>query len=181
MLLKIFTTQWNFPAKRNEWTEQVRVDLEDLGLVEDLIWIKSKTKFTFKNLVKKQIRELALQKLLQRKQGHSKMNNLDYTTLEMADYLKDQKITATQAKILFKLRTRMENYSENFKGGSATKPCPLCGLTEDTQEHSFQCRTVKENICVKGKFTDIFKLKVEQEVAKTAENIVKWRKDYKEN
>ena len=111
------------------------------------------------------------------------MNNLDYTTLEMADYLKDQKIiTTTQAKILFKLRTRMENDSDNFKGGSATKPCPLCGLTEDTKKNSFQCKPVKKNVSVKGKFTDIFKPKVEQEVAKIAENskIVKWRENYKE-
>ena len=70
MLSTFFTTPWNFPAKRNEWTEQVQVDLQERGLVEDLIWIKNKTKFPLKNMVKQQIRELALQKLLQSKQVH---------------------------------------------------------------------------------------------------------------
>ena len=57
MLSTFFTTPWNFPAKRNEWTEQVRVNPQELGLVKDLIWILKKTKFTFKNQVKKQIRD----------------------------------------------------------------------------------------------------------------------------
>ena len=61
MLSKFFYTQWRFPAKKKEWTNQVRMDMEEPGLrSEDLVWIKKKSKPVFKNLVKKQASELAL-------------------------------------------------------------------------------------------------------------------------
>ena len=105
MLSKIFTKQW-----KHEWTEQVKVDLEELGIPGDLNWIKSKSKLTFKNLIKKQIKELAFMKLMLTKERHSKMNNLEYYTLEMQEYLKDKEISTSQAKMLFKFRTRMANF-----------------------------------------------------------------------
>ena len=138
MLYQFFMTQWNYPGRRNEWTEQVKADLKELGIGDDLSWIMKKSKMSFKSLVKKQVRELALLKLSQKKQGHSKMSNLNYTNLEIQEYLKKKDITPTQAKIVFKFRTRMEKFSENFKGGKPTKQCPMCTEAKDTQEHSFK-------------------------------------------
>ena len=59
---------------------------------------------------------------------------------------------------------------------------PIVWANRGHKKNSFQCKPVKKNVSVKGKFTDIFKPKVEQEVAKIAENskIVKWRENYKE-
>ena len=74
----------------------------------------------------------------------------------MQEYLKDKRISTSQAKMIFKFRTRTENLSENFKGGKSTKPCPLCGVSEDTQSHSFQCKIINENIKVEGTLMDIF-------------------------
>ena len=42
MLLKFFHTQWKYPAQKNEWTEQVKVDLQELGIDDDLRLIKKK-------------------------------------------------------------------------------------------------------------------------------------------
>ena len=92
----------------------------------------------------------------------------------MQGYFKDSKITVIQAKILFRLTTRMENFGENFKGGRETKPCPLCDESKDTQSHSFQCSVLKLNIEVNGNYT-------EKKLANTVENIVKFRENYKEN
>ena len=181
MLSKIFTKQWKSPAKKNEWTEQVKVDLEELGIPGDLNWIKCKSKLTFKNLIKKQIKELAFMKLMLTKERHSKMNNLEYYTLEMQEYLKDKQISTSQAKMLFKFRTRMAYFSDNFKGGYPTKPCPLCGLSDDTQSHSFQCKIINENIKVEGTIKDIFMPTVDKKVAKTIVNIMKLRENYEEN
>ena len=44
--------------------EQVKVDLQELLIDDDLRLIKNKSKNVFKNLVKKQTLELALEKLL---------------------------------------------------------------------------------------------------------------------
>ena len=87
MLYKFFITQWNYPAKKNEWSEKVKVDLEEFGIECDLSWIKSKSKLSFKRLVKEQARELALEKLNNLKENHSKMNKLFYVDLEIQRYL----------------------------------------------------------------------------------------------
>ena len=39
MLSKIFTAQLKNPGKKHEWTEQVKVDLDELGIPGDLKWI----------------------------------------------------------------------------------------------------------------------------------------------
>ena len=174
-------TQWNYPGRRNEWTEQVKADLKELGIGDDLSWIMKKSKMSFKSLVKKQVRELALLKLSQKKQWHSKMSNLTYTNLEIQEYLKKKDITPTQAKIVFKFRTRMEKFSENFKGGKPTKQCPIRTETEDTQEHSFKCKVINMNIQVEGNLSDIFTLDIDKKTAKTLESIVKFRESYLEN
>ena len=98
----------------------------------------------------------------------------------MQKYLKDKGISTSQAKMIFKFRTRMENFTENVKAGQSTKPCPLCGISEDTQSHSFQCKIINENINVEGTLMEIFMPTVEKKVAKKIENIVKFRENYQE-
>ena len=100
------------------------------------------------------------------------MTNLTYTCLEMQGYLKESEVTPRQAKTMFKFRTRMANFSENFKGGNDTKPCPLCETGLDTQAHSFQCRVIKQNIKVNGNLMDIF-AENNKHLAGVLENIVK--------
>ena len=49
---QFFLAQWNHPVARGEWTEQARLNLEEFEISVNLEWIKSKSNFTFKNLVK---------------------------------------------------------------------------------------------------------------------------------
>ena len=72
----------NGKMKQNyDWTAQVKLDLEDLQIPEDLEYIKSKSKDSFKNLVKMKSLEFALNELNLKKEKHSKMQNLSYTKL----------------------------------------------------------------------------------------------------
>jgi hypothetical protein len=80
---------------------------------------------------------------------------------------------------MFKFRTRMEKFSENFKGGKAPKPCPVCEKSIDTQAHSFKCNVFKETIKVDGNLEDIFSQN-NKHLAKVLENIVKFRENYME-
>ena len=98
----------------------------------------------------------------------------------MQDYLKNKDITTKQAKILFKVRTRMENFGENFKAGKPTKPCPVCDESEDTQNHSYQCKVVSRNIIIDGKYEELFTKKIDKNVAGDIERIVKFREGYLE-
>ena len=53
MLSKFFHTQWKYPTAKNEWTERVKKDLNEFGISDDLDWMKTKSKSSFKNTVKK--------------------------------------------------------------------------------------------------------------------------------
>ena len=73
MLSKFFMAQWNFPATRGEWTEQVKSDLASFDIPEDLQLIEIKSKNSFKNLVKRKAKEFAFGKFMEQKELHSKM------------------------------------------------------------------------------------------------------------
>ena len=92
MNLQCSLNQWENSLK-NDWTLQVREDLEDLCIPVDLEFIKSKSQDSFKRLVKVKAREYALDELNKVKTGHSKMDNIYYPKLEMQHYLKNEKIS----------------------------------------------------------------------------------------
>ena len=176
MLHKFFLAQWNHPAPRGEWTEQTKLDLQEFYISEDLEFNKSKSEFMFKKMVKQKAMELTLD--LNKREG--KMKNFLYADLEMQQYLKDKTINTHQAKAAFKFRTRMANFSDNFRGGEPTKKCPLCndGDHLDTQKHSLVCKVIKENIQTDINYDTIFYSNIGVEVAKILENILKFRQEY---
>ena len=176
MLKQFFLAQWNYPSPRGEWTEQTRLDLDEFEITDDLKWIKSKSKFAFKKLVKAKAKELTLE--LNKRQG--KMKNLYYADLEKQEYLTDKKITPQQAKAVFKYKTRMANFSDNFRGGQPTKQCPLCKdeSSLDTQQHSLVCKVTKQNVQIDVRYEEIFFSQIGAETAKTLENILKFRDEY---
>ena len=108
------------------------------------------------------------------------MDNTFYVDLEIQEYLKDKTIRTSMARSVFKFKTRMANFSENFKEGGSTKACPLCREPNalDTQRHSLVCRVIVANIDVDITYEDIFHSKVEVKAAKTVENILKFREEY---
>ena len=81
MVYSFFITQWYNPT-RGDWTEQVKKDLVDFDLPIDFDFIQSKSKEAFKKMVKSKAKEYALNKLLNNKSKHSKMNELWYTDME---------------------------------------------------------------------------------------------------
>ena len=72
MLSKFFQVQWKYPT-RGDWVEDVRKDLKDFGIDESLEFIKSKSEYSFKNMVKKKAHEYAFYSLLGKKERHSKL------------------------------------------------------------------------------------------------------------
>ena len=153
----------------------MKQDLEEFEIEEDLNWIRSQSELSFKKIVKSKAKELTLE--LNPRKG--KMKNLFYIELELQEYLKNQNISTSEARAVFKFKTRMANFSENFKEGGFTKPCPLCKQTNelDTQQHSLSCRVIKENIEHDVKYEDIFFSDVDVKTAKVLDNILKFRKE----
>ena len=178
MLHKFFYAQWNHPTP-NDWTIQARQDLTDFGLEVDLNLIKDRSKWSFKNLIKIKAKEYALYNFLEKKENHSKLSNLVYTDLKLQEYMKE--LTTSQAQTVFAYRSRMAQYSENYRGGQGHLPCPLCLMHLDCQSMSFNCPSVKENIKIQGKYENIFCDKIEPELAETLVKIDKYRKTYIES
>ena len=118
----------------------------------------------------------ALKILLEKKSQHSKMDNVSYRDLKMQNYLLDENLTSEEMKTVFKYRTRMEDYGENFRGGKTQVICPLCSLHLDNQELSFQCQVIKDKLNVTGDVQNIYKENINVETVKAICKISGYRK-----
>ena len=97
------------------------------------------------------------------------MKNLNYSELEMQEYLKEEKISTKQARILFKFRTRMIQCWGNFKGGRPPQQCPVCRepSSEDDQEHMMECKVLKERGITVKNYSDIFRKDIDETIVRT--------------
>ena len=178
MLFKFFKCQWDHPVQL-DWTEQARVDLEELNIPVSLHLLKSKSKEVFKKMVKENVRKFEFSRLMSEKSTKSKLTNLRYSELQMQEYLELKSMSKVQAIVLFKFRVRMSPFSENYKAGHQTTVCPFCSLQLDSQEESFTCVKLKQMIEIKGKYSDIFGLDFKQEFLKTLCNLYYFREEYR--
>ena len=77
------------------------------------------------------------------------MDGIQFTKLETQNYLKDKRLNSSEAKLLFKLRTRMFNCKANFKNQYKNEEflyCPLCIIGFDSQSHLLECFVLKNSI-----------------------------------
>ena len=177
MLANFFRVQWNYPSP-GDWTEQVKVDLNDFGMEIDFEFIKSKSTEVFHKLVKRKAYEYAFFTFMEKKEAHSKLDNLVYYQLSTQEYLTNNNLSAKEAQLAFSYRVRMANYKDNFRGNSGHTPCPLCLSHLDTQSMCMSCPTIKENISVKGNYGQIFGNNFTKDLVKCLEEIDKFRTGY---
>ena len=172
MLFKVFMAQWEYP-QTYDWVEQVKTDLRDFNMSLDLESLREKSLNSFKKYTKKKAYEYELKQLIGMKDLRSKLRNLSYEKLEMQQYLKDYDFM--DAIVIFKFRTRMAPFNENFKGQGPPKLCPLCENFIDSQIHSFHCSKMISHIEINGRYEDIFKQKINKELLKTLKKILEYR------
>ena len=174
MLYKFFKCQWDHPSPK-DWTIQARSDLRDIGLPDSLEFLKSKSEKVFKEIVKRKIKIFEFSNLM--KERKSKTINLKYPELKMQEYLLLNNMTKKEAIILFKFRTRMSPFSENFKAGKFSSTCPLCFSHIDSQEESFNCAVLNKIMQIKGTYAEIFSGNFSEDLVKTLDNIYSYRKE----
>ena len=97
---------------------------------------------------------------LEKKEIHSKLDNLFYSSLSTQDYLTNKDLSAKQAQLVFAHRVRMANYREHFRGYSGHTPCPLCLYHLDSQPMCMSCPITKENVSIQGQYQHIFSNKI---------------------
>ena len=123
------------------------------------------------------MKEYSLQYLNNQKENHSKMKNLNYPQLKLQNYLKQRDISVQSAKNLFKWRTRVAKFKNNYKHSYLSLACPLCLTHSDTQEHSLECSSVTDSVNVRGDYQDIFMEDIPVDIADTLLKIANIRRD----
>ena len=141
--------------------------MSDFLIPPSLDFIEEKSKSYFKNLVKQRAKQFTLEELLIKKATHRKMDNLNYSDLKMQSYFLKEDLNNNQKKTIFKLRTRMELFGENFRCGKARIICPLCGLHWDSQDLCLQCPKIIKEIEIKGNIKEVYKDNFENEIVHT--------------
>ena len=181
MLYRFFRCQWDNP-NQNDWVNQVKKDLEDFKIPIDLKNINKTSRFGWKNLVKKKAKEFEFLKLIEMKESKNKtkMNELKYKKLERQEYLEE--LNVTEAKTVFRFRTKMENFEGNFKQKETkvSSKCPICQAHSDLQELCFECPVLKQKIGISEQYESIFGATITTNLARTLVKIVNIRKSLPE-
>ena len=156
MIFKFMNAQWNQPVK-NDWTTQVRQDLNDLEISEDFVVLKKFKKNAFKKMINMKIKKYAFEYLIKLKGGHSKMRNINYEKLQIQSYLENSQLSVENKRDIFSYRTRMAEFGENFRGQRDFVICPFLCNQKDSQNHSFKCSGINMTLSIDSNYNDIFK------------------------
>ena len=103
LVSKVYQAQKIFPIK-DDFVNQVKEDMEDIGLDLEENTIKNMKKAKFKSLVKGKIREASHSYLVQKQEGCSKLMNLPLS-YNIKEYLTTNRLSTSEKQLLFKLRT----------------------------------------------------------------------------
>ena len=86
------------------------------------------------------------------------MNKLDYSDLKIQEYLKNHLISLEEKRTVFRLRTHMEVYKENFKHSFTNLECELCHSHSDLQLESLTgCKSAFAINVNKEDYEEIFR------------------------
>ena len=139
--------------------------------------IKKKSKESFKNMVKNRAKEYSLNFLKRKQESHSKMEKLIYKELKIQNYLLSDEIEYKQKQTIFRFRTRMERFGENYRAGKNRAICPLCHLHYDSQELSLQCPEIRKEMKVVGNIEEIYQEDIGKIIVGTLTKITEIRKN----
>ena len=158
-------------------------DLEFLGIEIPISEIRKTSAETFKRIVSEKIIDASLKYLNEEKSKHSKVLHISHKMMQMQDYLAPNEITNEEAKLIFQIRCRMLEVRTNYSGSYGDLRCPLCNLSEDSQQHLLECDKLAEDeegevATKKPEYNDIFseKLKPKAEIARIIISRYKKRK-----
>ena len=109
------------------------------------------------------------------------MDNVNYDELKIQDYFSLKGTQVDHIRNIFKLRTRMAPFGNNFKGNKPSISCPLCDMSEDTQGHGFRCKAITDEIEINLDINEIYRGGITREEAETATKVLAKREELLEN
>ena len=131
-------------------------DLLKFRISSSLHYLQNISKNKFKKEVMAKAETYFFNLLLRRKNSHSKMRNVKYKEFKIQPYFLRADLSNESIKTLFKWRTKMSKFSNNYRGGRPVALCPLCRNHDDLQEDSFKCYEIRQKITINHDYEDIF-------------------------
>ena len=183
LLYSFLMAQLENPVQ-GDWVEQVKKDLIEVELNIPFEQIKQMPIDQFKVKVQTATSKAAFQYLSCEKAKLSKIKDVPHSELKIQNYLQPLALDVQDSKLLFQLRSRMVEVKTNFRNKYSDISCPVCKLTEDTQQHVMECTILlsRSNIMVSDmtRYSHIFSEDIEkQKVAlQTFKSFCNDRKDY---
>ena len=114
------------------------------------------------------------------KSRKSKLKQLDYTDFEIQEYFKCMKTDTETKKVMFRFRTRMAKFGENYRAGGPMPLCPLCNIHFDTQALSFKCPVILCKTSVPGRIEDIYGNSITQDTVELIRKVTEIRREQAE-
>ena len=151
LLFRFFYAQLKYP-QHGDWVSQIFIDLNQLNIEEGLEEIQTMSFKKYVFILDKQIGNLALKWLLDkknsRKSENAKGKQLNYTELKMADYLlpSDTDLTIEEKKWIFKCRIDDIDVRANRRWQYEDLSCLSCNSNKaESQIHILECKPLLEN------------------------------------
>ena len=139
--IKLIYEKQKISPTKGDWYE---LSLKDFDFIEEKIdddKIKMLTKAEFKKKIKMLVKKAALKYLNKEKDGHKKVKNIDYNSLNIQPYLTSKLFTREERNLMYSLRSNCHPAKNNFK--RMNKNNLLCSLgcqNIEDQVHIFtQC------------------------------------------
>ena len=142
LVKRFFEVQQKFSSK-NDWSEQIKIDMNDLDINLTEHQIKSMKKISFKKIIKEKLKIKASEYLFSYKENEnrSKLYKLKLKSkFELQKYLKSEKLSTKEKRLLFSLRTRMTNVKTNYRNISISSTCIVYfAMTRILRNQKFIC------------------------------------------
>ena len=106
------------------------------------------------------------------KAKHSKLRNISYKELKTQSYLVNKDIPLNNAIEVFRFRTRMSKFENNY---GSSKVCPACGNHPDSQEELGNCEELKKIFYNIALLPNVYDEEVLPETARLISDIMKFQ------
>ena len=103
------------------------------------------------------------------------MKDLKYESIKIQKYFTRSDISIEQNKIIFKFKTSMSYFGENYRAGRDKVICPLCESHVDNQKLSFICPEIKNKVVICGKISDIYREDIKLETVEVIQKFTQIR------
>ena len=135
---------------KGDWFQLLQNDFKFIGIEMNEEDIQSMSKANYKKKIKYLVQKAAFNYFIEEKSKHSKLKNLEYTSLQIQPYLTSKSINNKEAELLYNLRSNCYRAKYNFK--KMYKNNTLCGLgcsnTEDQNPIFKICQPIQTKLKV---------------------------------